>query len=89
MKKIINIVSPVEAYQQIFVYDDGNKIEMFNINDINMFVDTIFSMTDKYEDIKQIQFIGPSKYAKGLANKIKEAEVSKYNNTRNFEIIID
>lgn len=87
MKKIIGMVSPVAPSQQIYVYDGGNKIEMFNNVTVDEIPNVIFAMTDKYTDIEQVELFGPKQYANGIGKRIKEAEASKYSN-RSLEIIV-
>jgi stalled ribosome rescue protein Dom34 len=86
MKKIIGMVSPIAPSQQIYVYEDGNKVEMFNV-EVDNITSTVFSMIDQYTDIEQVELFGPKQYANGIAKKIKEAETSKYSN-RSIEVIV-
>ena len=86
MRKIIGMVSPVAPSQQIYVYENGNKIEMFNIG-VDEITNTVFAMADQYTDIEQVELFGPKQYANGIAKRIKDAEASKYSN-RSLEIII-
>ena len=45
MRKIIGMVSPIAPSQQIYVYENGNKIEMFNIG-VDEITNTVFAMAD-------------------------------------------
>lgn len=78
MKKIIGILRPFSLEQSFYVFEDGNKIDSveLTINEIN---DVIFNFIDKY-DIHQIDLSGPKQYSKGIAEKIKQGEMTKYNN---------
>lgn len=77
MKKIIGILRPFNLEQSFYVFEDGNKIDSaeLTIDEIN---DFIFNLIDKY-NIHQIDLSGPKQYSKGIAEKIKQAEVTKYN----------
>lgn len=86
MRKIIGMVSPVAPSQQIYVYENGNKIEMFNI-EVDEITNTVFAIADQYTDIEQVELFGPKSYANGIAKRIKDAEASKYSN-RSLEIIV-
>lgn len=86
MRKIIGMVSPVAPSQQIYVYENGNKIEMFSVG-VDEITNTIFTITDQYTDIEQVELFGPKQYANGIARRIKEAETSKYSN-RSLEVIV-
>lgn len=77
MKKIIAITNPFVVKQTVYVYEDGNKI---NINEPKMedLENTILSFSKDY-DIKDITLIGSKQYNKGIEKRLKEQELSKYN----------
>lgn len=86
MKKIVSVIKPFVINQNVFVYEDGNKIDVLSVplNDIqNILVNTAtqYKVTD-------IELIGSKKYLNGIVNKIKETEMSQYNEHKlNINII--
>ena len=86
MKKIVSVIKPFVVNQNVFVYEDGNKIDVLSIplNDIqNILVNT----ATQYE-VTDIELIGSKKYLNGIVNKIKETEMSQYNEHKlNINII--
>ena len=77
MKKIVSVIKPFVVNQNVFVYEDGNKIDVLSVplNDIqNILVNT----ATQYE-VTDIELIGSKKYLNGIVNKIKEIEMSQYN----------
>ena len=86
MKKIVSVIKPFVVNQNVFVYEDGNKIDVLSVplNDIqNILVNT----ATQYE-VTDIELIGSKKYLNGIVNKVKETEVSQYNEHKlNINII--
>ena len=86
MKKIVSVIKPFVVNQNVFVYEDGNKIDVLSVplNDIqNILVNTAI----QYE-VTDIELIGSKKYLNGIVNKIKETETSQYNEHKlNINII--
>lgn len=86
MKKIVSVIKPFIVNQNVFVYEDGNKIDVVSVplNDIqNILVNT----ATQYE-VTNIELIGSKKYLNGIVNKIKETEISQYNEHKlNINII--
>ena len=86
MKKIVSVIKPFVVNQNVFVYEDGNKIDVLSVplNDIqNILVNTAI----QYE-VTDIELIGSKKYLNGIVNKIKETEISQYNEHKlNINII--
>lgn len=86
MKKIVSVIKPFVINQNVFVYEDGNKIDVVSVplNDIqNILVNT----ATQYE-VTDIELIGSKKYLNGIINKIKETEMSQYNEHKlNINII--
>lgn len=86
MKKIVSVIKPFVINQNIFVYEDGNKIDVLSVplNDIqNILINTAI----KYE-VNDIELIGSKKYLNGIINKVQEEEIKQYNaNKLNIKII--
>ncbi len=86
MKKIVSVIKPFVINQNIFVYEDGNKIDVLSapLADIQKI---IVNTAIKYE-LNDIELLGSKKYLAGIVNKIKEAEISQYKeNKLNINII--
>ena len=77
MKKIVSVIRPFTLKQNIFVYEDGNKIEVSS-TELDNIADKIIELAYKYE-IKNVQLIGAKNFSKGIKNKIETAEMTKYN----------
>lgn len=86
MKKIVSVIKPFVINQNVFVYEDGNKIDVLSVplNDIqNILINTAI----KYE-VNDIELIGSKKYLNGIINKVQEEEIKQYNaNKLNIKII--
>lgn len=86
MKKIVSVIKPFIINQNIFVYEDGNKIDVLSVplDDIqNILINTAI----KYE-VNDIELIGSKKYLNGIINKVQEEEIKQYNaNKLNIKII--
>lgn len=86
MKKIVSVIKPFVINQNIFVYEDGNKIDVLSapLADIQKI---IVNTAIKYE-LNDVELLGSKKYLAGIVNKIKEAEISQYKeNKLNINII--
>ena len=86
MKKIVSVIKPFVINQNVFVYEDGNKIDVLSVplNDIQ---DILVETATKYE-VTDIELVGSKKYLNGIVNKIKETEMSQYNEHKlNINII--
>lgn len=86
MKKIISVIKPFVVNQNVFVYEDGNKIDVLSVplNDIQ---NILVNAATQYE-VTDIELIGSKKYLNGIVNKIKETEMSQYNEHKlNINII--
>lgn len=79
-KKIIAILHPFEYKHFIYVYQDGNKIDMTKVL-IDDVPDNIITFAEKYK-INKIELSGPKQYAKGIQKKIQEYEITKYGKSR-------
>lgn len=75
-RKIIGLIQPFTRVQNFYVYEDGNKIATANPK-IEEIADTVFSFMQEY-DVNELELIGSKQYNRGLSNKIKEAEMTKF-----------
>lgn len=86
MKKIVSVIRPFTIEQNIFVYEDGNKIDAISVqlNDIqNILVNT----ANKYE-ITEVELIGSKKYLNEIVKKVQEEEMTQYKENKiNIKII--
>ena len=80
MKKIIGIIHPFDMYQTFYVYEDGNKLEIVKTR-INDIPDTVFELSKTY-DIYQVDLSGAKHFIKNIINKIKEKELSNFNENK-------
>ena len=86
MKKIVSVIKPFVINQNVFVYEDGNKIDVL-FSPLEEIQNLIVNTATQYE-ITDVELIGSKKYLNGIANKIKEVELTKYNeNKLNINII--
>lgn len=76
MKKIIGILRPFDLYQTLYIYEDGTQINAFE-STIDDLPNKIFELTSRY-NINQIDFSGPTQYAKGIINTIQKKEIEQY-----------
>ena len=86
MKKIVSVIKPFVVNQNVFVYEDGNKIDVVStpLNDIQ---NIVINTATKYE-VTDIELIGSKKYLNGIKNKIEEEEMTQYNEHKlNIKII--
>ncbi len=79
MKKIVCMLKPFSIQQQIYVYEDGNKIEAVECT-IEDFTETIFTLNNNYEGLDEVDLVGPKQYAKGLQFMLEYEEKQKYGN---------
>lgn len=86
MKKIVSVIKPFTYNQNVFVYEDGNKIET-TITNLDNLSNTLFELIDKY-NTNEVNLIGNLKFSKGIKEKIENAEITKYNDKKiNIELI--
>lgn len=78
MKKIVAIIQPFDAMQNLYAYENGNKIgsERCQINNIPQ---GILDATKKY-DAEEIDLHGPIQFNRGLKKQIELKEKLLYNN---------
>lgn len=73
MKKIVSVIKPFIINQNVFVYEDGNKIDVLSVpldNIQNILINTAI----KYE-VNDIELIGSKKYLNGIINKVQKEEI--------------
>lgn len=77
MKEIVTILKPFMYLQNVFVYEDGKKIEVLasSLDDLS---NNIFELSNKY-DTNKVNLIGNIAFGKGIKEQILEAEMTKYN----------
>ena len=86
MKKIVSIIKPFVINQNVFVYEDANKIDVLSVS-LNDIQNILVNTATQYE-VTDIELIGSKKYLNGIVNKIKETEMSQYNEHKlNINII--
>ena len=86
MKKIVSVIKPFVINQNVFVYEDGNKIDALSVP-LDSIQNIIFNTAIKYET-NNIELIGSKKYINGIVNKIREIEIAQYNEEKlNITII--
>lgn len=85
MKKIVSVIKPFVINQNIFVYEDGNKIDAV-MSSVDNLPETILQLTKQYE-LNNVELAGPVSYLKGLQKQIQELEMDTYE-TNNIEIKI-
>ena len=85
MKKIVTVIRPFTINQNVFVYEDGNKIDVIS-TDLEDIVDVIIETSAKY-NAKEVQLIGSKNFSKGIKEKIETAEMTKYGK-KELEIIL-
>ena len=80
MRKIIGIIHPFDLYQTLYVYEDGNKldIQQVKLDDVPA---AIFKFSKQY-DVNQVDLSGAAHFAKGLIKKIKQEEMNKYSENK-------
>lgn len=76
MRKIITILQPFDLNQQIFVYENGQKIDAQKIETLSI-PQGVCGLARQYE-IKDIELGGPKQYARGIGKKITEYAISEY-----------
>lgn len=86
MKKIVSVIKPFVINQNVFVYEDGNKIDVLSVS-LDNIQNILINTAIKYE-INDIELVGSKKYLNGIINKVKEEEIKQYNvNKLNIKII--
>lgn len=76
MKKIISIIEPFAFTQQIYVYEDGNKLDAAVV-ELDKLKNVIFAIAERF-DITDIDLKGSSKFLEGIKTDILKEELAKY-----------
>ena len=85
-KKIIGLLQPFDLKQNIYVYEDGNKIEIIETK-VDNFTSEMLQLINKYK-IEDIELAGPKKYTQGIGTKVQEEYIKNYsNNNLNIKYI--
>ncbi len=77
MKKIVTVVKPFVMDQHIFVYENGNKIDLVTCK-LEEVPAKMLELCSKHSS-ETIELVGPKNYNKGIKKQIKELEMTKYN----------
>ena len=77
-KKKIGLLQPFDLKQNIYVYEDGNKIEIIETK-VDNFTSEMLQLINKYK-IEDIELAGPKKYTKGIGTKVQEEYIKNYSN---------
>lgn len=86
MKKIVTVIKPFTYMQNLFVYEDGEKINTTSTS-LDDLPNLLIDLVDKYKTT-DIQLIGNLKFLKGIKKNIEDVEITKYNkNMLNIELI--
>lgn len=80
MKKLVSVIKPFIVNQNIFVYEDGNKIDVLSVP-LNEIEKVLVDTATQYEAY-EVELLGSKKYLNGIVNKIREIEISQYNENR-------
>lgn len=80
MKKIISTIQPFDIKQAVYVYEDGNKIDITSI-DLENLSEHLLNKAKEY-DIEDIYLVGANQYSKQIKNKCEEKELEKYNSNK-------
>ena len=85
-KKIIGLLQPFDLKQNIYIYEDGNKIEIIETK-VDNFTSEMLQLINKYK-IEDIELEETKKYTKGIGAKVQEEYIKNYsNNNLNIKYI--
>lgn len=76
MKKIVSIIQPFAFAQQVYVYEDGNKLDAATVG-LDKLEYVILAIAERFE-ITDIDLKGPSKFLEGIKTNILKEELVKY-----------
>ena len=86
MRKIVGVFKPFNLKQNLYVFEDGNKITSVEIT-LEDAAKTIMALAKEY-NTNQIDLSGPKQYIQGLRKHFEQKELEKYNqNQLTFNII--
>lgn len=80
MRKIIGIIHPFDIYQRLYVYQDGNKLEM-RYSKLNNVSEDIIELAYTY-DIQQVDLSGAKQFSQRIVKEIQEKELTRYNTNK-------
>lgn len=85
MKTLNCTINLFDANQKVYICDNDNILSIQTIATANL-LDSLFSICES-EGITEIQLIGYQKFSKGLAQKFKAKEITKYGENKiNIEV---
>ena len=76
MRKIVSVIKPFVLKQNLFIYEDGNKIDIVSADIEHIEKDIV--NTAKQFDVTRIELVGSKSYLKGIQTKIEEEEMTLY-----------
>lgn len=76
MKKIVGILRPFLFKQQLFVYENGNKVDMVEVT-MDEVAETVLGLCYSHA-IREVDLTGPTKYSVKVRADIQNAEIAKY-----------
>lgn len=86
MKKIVSVLKPFTFQQNIFIYEDGVRINNLISNWDTLQEDILYIALKN--NINEINLLGSNTYSEKIKEKIKELELTKYNeNKLNINLI--
>ncbi len=86
MKKIVSVLKPFTFQQNIFIYEDGVRIDNLISNWDTLQEDILYIALKN--NINEINLLGSNTYSEKIKEKIKELELTKYNeNKLNINLI--
>ena len=78
MRQIICIIQNFDIYQTIYVYQNGNKLDMIQVK-MDQIPNTIIKFSNMY-NIDDVRLMcHPKKYAQKMIEKIQQEELTRYN----------
>lgn len=76
MRKIVAVLRPFDLKQNIFVYEDGNKINSSNVDTVQVAYE-ICKLAKEY-NIDEINLGGTQKYTQGIGKQILDTSKEHY-----------
>lgn len=76
MINIVGVMRPFLMNQTCFVYENGNKIDVVEIQTKD-FPEKIIELSQKYNTL-DVTLLGSKVYSKGIKKQIEKAEIAKY-----------